>query len=32
MQNLLLPHVRNVVSVEGDVQAKLREESKTLGI
>ena len=32
MLNLLLPHERNVVSVEGDVQAKLREESEALGI
>lgn len=32
MLHLLLPHERNVVRVEGDVQAKLREESEALGI
>jgi hypothetical protein len=32
MLDLLLPHEGDVVIVEGDVQAKLREESEALGI
>jgi hypothetical protein len=32
MPNLLPPHERYVVSVKGDVQTKLREESEALGI
>jgi hypothetical protein len=32
MLDLLLPHERDVVVVEGDVQAKLRKESEALGI
>jgi hypothetical protein len=32
MMDLLLPQERNVVIVEGDVQAKLREEPEALGI
>jgi hypothetical protein len=32
MQNLLLPHERNVVSVKGDVKAKIREEAESLTI
>ena len=32
MLNLLLPHERNVVRMESDVQAKLRVESEALGI
>jgi hypothetical protein len=32
MLNLLLPHERDVVSVEADVQAKLRDETEALSI
>jgi hypothetical protein len=32
MLNLLLPHERDVVGVEGDVQAKLCDEAETLGV
>jgi hypothetical protein len=32
MLNPVLPHDRNVVSVEGDVQAKLRDEAEALSI
>lgn len=32
MLDLLLPHEGDVVIVEGDVQAKLLEESEALGV